>query len=264
MAFGHNGSTQLAVKIKGVDSTGNGDQVRIIHRGAKYNHLNDIDYFGNNMLHLAAELSPYKQLSRVSGAALQMQRELQWFKEVEKFIPPKHRESRNNNGKTPQALFTEEHKDLVKEGEKWMKDTAQSCMLVATLIATFTFAAAFILPGGNNNDTGIPIFLHTTAFLVFIISDALSLFSSSTSVLIVSGILTSRYAEQDFLVSLHRRLIIGLATLFFSVATMMVAFGATLFLVLHHRAQWVAIQITLLGSVPVCLLYRSFPYWLTW
>ncbi|XP_010248132.1 PREDICTED: uncharacterized protein LOC104591030 isoform X6 [Nelumbo nucifera] len=126
MAFGHNGSTQLAVKIKGVDSTGNGDQVRIIHRGAKYNHLNDIDYFGNNMLHLAAELSPYKQLSRVSGAALQMQRELQWFKEVEKFIPPKHRESRNNNGKTPQALFTEEHKDLVKEGEKWMKDTAQS------------------------------------------------------------------------------------------------------------------------------------------
>lgn len=38
------------------------------------------DVFGNNFLHLAAKLSPSSQLERVSGAALQMQRELQWFK----------------------------------------------------------------------------------------------------------------------------------------------------------------------------------------
>ena len=37
------------------------------------------DYFQNNFLHLAAKLSPQSQLDRVSGAALQMQRELQWF-----------------------------------------------------------------------------------------------------------------------------------------------------------------------------------------
>lgn len=40
------------------------------------------DIFGNNFLHLAAKLSPPTQLERVSGAALQMQRELQWFKVV--------------------------------------------------------------------------------------------------------------------------------------------------------------------------------------
>lgn len=40
------------------------------------------DVFGNNYLHLAAKLSPPCQLERVSGAALQMQRELQWFKVV--------------------------------------------------------------------------------------------------------------------------------------------------------------------------------------
>ena len=38
------------------------------------------DNSGNKMLHLAAKLSPPSQLARISGAALQMQRELQWYK----------------------------------------------------------------------------------------------------------------------------------------------------------------------------------------
>jgi len=39
-----------------------------------------LDRSGNTMLHLAAKLSPPSQLARISGAALQMQRELQWYK----------------------------------------------------------------------------------------------------------------------------------------------------------------------------------------
>nr|DAD22616.1 TPA_asm: hypothetical protein HUJ06_024079 [Nelumbo nucifera] len=221
--------------------------------GPKQSHITPFDNQDNSLLHLAAMLSPYSQLSRVSGAALQMQRELQWYKEVGKFVPPVFAERINKNGQIPPTLFTEQHKDLVKEGETWMKGTASSCTVVAALIATIMFTAAFTVPGGNNSDTGIPIFLHRKAFMIFIISDAFSLFSSSASMLMFLGILTSRYAEEDFLVSLPKRLIIGLATLFFSVATMMIAFGATLFIVLHHRAQWTAIPITLLGSVPVAL-----------
>ncbi|BBG96522.1 Ankyrin repeat family protein [Prunus dulcis] len=38
------------------------------------------DAFGNDMLHLAGMLSPTEKLDRISGAALQMQRERQWFK----------------------------------------------------------------------------------------------------------------------------------------------------------------------------------------
>ena len=40
----------------------------------------DKDGNGNNMLHLAAGLAPSHRLNCVSGAALQMQRELMWFK----------------------------------------------------------------------------------------------------------------------------------------------------------------------------------------
>ena len=40
------------------------------------------DVFGNNMLHLAAELGPSSDRGSSSNAALQMQRELQWFKVI--------------------------------------------------------------------------------------------------------------------------------------------------------------------------------------
>ncbi|KDO40311.1 hypothetical protein CISIN_1g043349mg [Citrus sinensis] len=67
------------------------------------------------------------------------------------------------------------------------------------------------------------------------------------------GILTSRYAEEDFLVSLPRNLIIGLVTLFFSIASMMVAFGATVHISLYHKWNLVFIPIAFVGFVPVTL-----------
>ncbi|KAH1147417.1 hypothetical protein GYH30_042535 [Glycine max] len=67
-----------------------------------------------------------------------MQRELLWFKEVEKIIQPLFKEIKDSEGRTPQMLFTEEHKGLAK-GEKWLKNTASSCMLVATLLSFSLF-----------------------------------------------------------------------------------------------------------------------------
>ncbi|CAL5408895.1 unnamed protein product [Camellia sinensis] len=163
----------------------------------------------NNMLHLAAKIAPPNQLNIVSGAALQMQRELLWFKEVEKIMQPSYVEKKNSKGKTPRALFTEEHKNLVEKGEAWMKNTASQSMVVATLIATVMFAAAFTAPGGNNNNTGIPMFRKHSSFMVFAISDAIALVTSSTSILMFLSILTSRYAENDFVESLPFKLMIG-------------------------------------------------------
>ncbi|KAL5818736.1 hypothetical protein ACOSQ4_022578 [Xanthoceras sorbifolium] len=211
------------------------------------------DIFHNNFLHLAAKLSPHSRLERISGAALQMQRDLEWFEEVQSILPPKYMEEVNENNKTPSELFSKEHEELVKEGERWMKSTAASCMVVATLIAAVMFTSAFTVPGGNNNETGIPIFLKYKAFLVFMISNALSLFSSSTSVLVFLGILTSRYAEKDFRRSLPTKLVIGLFTLFFSIVTMMAAFGSAISIILRERLDWVAIPIILLSAVPIGL-----------
>ncbi|KAL4561460.1 hypothetical protein LXL04_033626 [Taraxacum kok-saghyz] len=214
------------------------------------------DQKGNNMLHLVGKCAKKKRLQVISGVALQMQRELLWFKEVESMIPPSYREKKNYDGLTPHELFSKEHKDLLSSGEKWMKDTASQSMVVAALIATIVFAAAFTVPGGYNQDNGVPMFLHKRSFIVFVISDAISLAFSSASLLIFLSILTSRYAEDDFLELLPKRLMRGLTTLFFSIAAMMVAFSVSFFVLYHSNLIWVPIVISAIASVPVILYAR--------
>ncbi|KAL5538684.1 hypothetical protein UlMin_043128 [Ulmus minor] len=214
--------------------------------------LASLDGSDNTMLHMAGLLAPVSQLSKIAGPALQMQREMQWFKEVENAMPSTLKNFKNKEGKTARELFTETHKDLVIAGEKWMKETASSCTVVAALIITIMFAAAFTAPGGYNEDTGLPMFLNKKSFRVFIISDALSLFSSTTSALMFLGILTSRYAEDDFLRSLPTKLIIGLSTLFFSIAAMMVSFSAALLILLDGKS-WILISAGFLSGLPVLL-----------
>ncbi|KAL5568917.1 hypothetical protein UlMin_025492 [Ulmus minor] len=215
------------------------------------------DSSNNNLLHMAGLLAPSSQLSSIAGPALQMQRELQWFEEVEKVISPSLKELRNADDETPQELFTENHKDLKEKGEKWMKDTAQSCTVPAALIVTIMFAAAFTVPGGLIQDTGRPLLLHDRFFRLFIISDAVSLFSSAISMIMFLGIL-SPYREADFLRSLPTKLMIGLFTLFLSIVAMMICFSAVL-LILFDGESWVIFPIILSSSLPITLyLFMQF------
>ncbi|XP_040990899.1 ankyrin repeat-containing protein NPR4-like [Juglans microcarpa x Juglans regia] len=218
----------------------------------------EMDFGGNTVLHLAGKLPDSTVLSRIPGAALKMQRELQWFKKVESIAQPKIKEHMNTQFFKPWQYFVKEHKNMMKDGERWMKDTATSCTVVGTLIATIMFAAVFTVPGGNNQTTGFPIFSEEKLFILFIVSDSLSLFSSSTSVLMFLGILTSRYAEDDFLKSLPTKMIIGLSTLLFSITTMMIAFSAAVLIILQK--SWMVIPVIWLASVPVTLfVLMQFP-----
>jgi hypothetical protein len=179
---------------------------------------------------------------------------------VEKVVHPKYKEAKNSDGKKPHEIFTENHDELVKLGEKWAKETATSFTIVGTLITTIMFAAAFTVPGGNNQDTGLPIFLHDGIFTTFLIADALSLFTSATSVLIFIGILTSRYAEKDFLKSLPWKLLFGLLFLFLSVCSMIVAFSASITMILkgYRTYKWFIVVPTMsLGSIPIMVLVVS-------
>ncbi|KAL0308410.1 UNVERIFIED_CONTAM: hypothetical protein Sradi_5783300 [Sesamum radiatum] len=218
------------------------------------------DSHNNNILHLAGKLAPPHRLSLVSGAALQMQRELQWYKEVENFVTPSYKGKENTDGKTPAMVFAEEHKDLIVEAEEWLKDTAKSCTFAATLIATVVFAAAITVPGGSSTESGLPIFQKQRPFVVFAVSNAVSLFSSVTSVLMFLFILTSRCAEADFLYTLPNTLIIGLVNLFLSLASMMVAFSSAMYAVFGHNRAWILAPLTLLACLPVTLfLFLQYP-----
>ncbi|KAJ0934165.1 putative PGG domain-containing protein [Helianthus annuus] len=211
------------------------------------------DSSNNNMLHLAGRLAPSNKLKLITGAALQLQRELQWREEVKKIVYPASMTEVNIFNDTPEMVFTKEHQNLVKEGEEWIKTVAESCSITATLIITIVFAAAITVPGGTRQETGIPMFLEEAAFTVFAISDAISLFSSTTALLLFLSTLTARFAQEGFLSRLPRRLIIGLCALLISTAAMMVAFGATLFLVFCRDKMWMLVPVCGLAFLPIAV-----------
>ncbi|KAI7755613.1 hypothetical protein M8C21_016686, partial [Ambrosia artemisiifolia] len=247
-------------------------QLAILHRCEKvYNltyqmsdhkhfHKTLKDTYNNNLLHLAGKLAPPQKLNLVSGAALQMQRELQCFKEVETFVHPKYKTEKNSFDQTPEMLFSTEHKKLVRDGEEWMKKTTDSYTVIAGLITTIVFAAAITVPGGNSGDTGNPLYAKELSFLIFAVADTISLFTSTTSLLLFLSILMARYAEQDFLFTLPSRLIMGLATLFLSTTSMMIAFGASLYLLFRQGKEWILIPIAALSCLPItCFVTLQFP-----
>ncbi|XP_058198590.1 uncharacterized protein LOC131314115 [Rhododendron vialii] len=232
----------------------------LVYQMGKYSREFVLQHYdeGNNILHLAGKLAPPTKLSQISGAALQMQLELQWFEAVKKLMSPRDIDWRNNDGKTPATIFTEEHKKLVSEGEKWMKDTANSCTIPAALIVTMVFAAAVTIPGGINGTNGIPIFHKEVVFNFFAVFDAISLFASITSLLVHLSILTSRFAEGDFLFALPNRLVIGLFTLFLSITAMLIAFSCAIYLLFGNRA-WILYPVAGLACVPI-ISFASLQY----
>ncbi|KAJ9558334.1 hypothetical protein OSB04_012948 [Centaurea solstitialis] len=217
----------------------------------KHLHRTESDDNDNNLLHLAGKLAPIHKLNMVSGAALQMQRELQWFKEVEKFVIPKDVEETNDEKETPIMVFRREHRKLRKDGEEWMVKTADSYTITAALIITIAFTTAITVPGGNKGDTGKAIYETKASFIVFAVSDAISLFTSTTSLLLFLSILTAGYREEDFLYRLPKRLIFGLAMLFLSVTSMIIAFNATLYLLFEDEKAWILIPIAALTCLPI-------------
>ncbi|KEH25326.1 ankyrin repeat protein [Medicago truncatula] len=172
---------------------------------------------------------------------------------VESIVPPMCQEAKNADGLKPRELFKKNHEQLVNEGRQWAKDIASSFTIMGTLIITIMFAAAFTVPGGNNQDKGTPIFLGRNAFSFFIISDALSLTASSSSVLMFIGVLISRYTEEDFVTSLPIKLLFGLFTIFLSVVFMMCAFCAALALMLKGY-RWI-IKAAIVSSIIPILVF---------
>ncbi|KAK3028952.1 hypothetical protein RJ639_039979 [Escallonia herrerae] len=220
--------------------------------------LESLDNKGNNILHLAGYRAQQQQLDLVSSAVLQMQHELQWFKEVNSLVMPEQRQHKNVNDKTPIEVFYAEHTDMVAIEGQWVTGMANSCTVATTIISTIAFASAITVPGGNNSD-GRPIFRGETAFTVFAVSNALALFSSVSTLLVFLSVLTSRYAVIDYLYALPNRLIIGLIALFLSVTSMIIAFTAIIIL-FGPKNSWIIFPVVVLASLPVILfIYFQFP-----
>ncbi|XP_059437027.1 ankyrin repeat-containing protein NPR4-like [Corylus avellana] len=243
-------------------------QMEIFRRVKKMKIIRDcrlvsrIDNRGYTILHHVADTEKYDGGNK-AGPALQLQAELKWLERVRKIMPSHYVMHRNNDGKTADELFKDTHAALLKKAQKWIKETSQSCSAVAVLAATVVFAAAYTVPGGND-EMGRPIFLHSPFFLFFTVMDVVSLASSLTSVVMFLSILTSPFEQENFLRSLPRKLIAGFTLLFFSVTTTMLSFTATILLIIRlEKKTWTTTLIYTAAFLPVSVFaLMQFPLYL--
>ena len=164
----------------------------------------------------------------------------------------------NSQGKNAEEVFNENNSKRRSDAKEWMSETAKNCSIVAVLIATVAFAAAYTVPGGPDSRTGQPVLKNQPLFLIFTIADAISLSSSLTSVIIFLNIVTSSFHFKDFEKSVFQKLYLGLTLLIISVAMMMVAFASTLILTISSGRTWKDVMLYVVSLFPVVIFVLSY------
>ncbi|CAJ2653628.1 unnamed protein product [Trifolium pratense] len=209
-----------------------------------------VDVEENTVLHLAAEALGGDKPWQIAGAALQMMWDIKWFQYIRSLVPQHFYFRSNNNGKTSREIFKKSHADLIKESSEWLKDTSESCSVVAALVAGVSFATASAVPGGTT-DEGRPILEGKPAFDVFAISSLIGLCFSVTGLIMFLSILTSRKQAKDFRRDLPFKLLLGLSSLFVAIASMFVSFCTGHFFLLSHNFKSILFPIYAATCLPV-------------
>ncbi|KAJ6995462.1 uncharacterized protein [Populus alba] len=174
-----------------------------------------IDGDGNSILHtVGKKRKDFISDEKMEGPAFLLQEELLWFERVKEVTPSHFLNYQNNMKLTAEGYFITANSELRNLAKEWLKTTAEGCSVVAVLIATVAFAAAYTVPGGPNQSTGVPVLVNKPFFVVFTVTDVLSLTFALTSVVTFLSILTSPFRFKDFKHTLPNKLMVGFAFLF--------------------------------------------------
>ncbi|XP_028068438.1 ankyrin repeat-containing protein At5g02620-like isoform X2 [Camellia sinensis] len=218
--------------------------------------LRKINNDGNSILHMVGTKT--EDAEDMRSPALLLREDLLLFERVKKISTAHFIEHFNNDGLTADKLFAKNNAKLRTEAKEWLKRTAENCSIVAVLIATVAFAAAYTVPGGPNQNTGYPLLQTKPFFVIFTLTDVLSLAFALTAVITFLSILTSSFQLKDFRRSLPQKLMLGLSLLILSVSMMMLAFAATVILLLHSKEQWIRNALYSVAFFPVCIFALSY------
>ncbi|KAJ0096465.1 hypothetical protein Patl1_28038 [Pistacia atlantica] len=136
------------------------------------------------------------------------------------------------------------------------KETRASHLVVATLIATVTFAAAFTFPGGYNSEKGpnqgTAILYRNPAFQAFIITDTIAMTLSLSAVFIHLFLSTKKIQKsEDLSIQL---LGIALILTMFSMGAMVIAFIAGTYAVLEPSSG-LAVTTCFIGFIFFLLVF---------
>ncbi|KAK9268081.1 hypothetical protein L1049_010520 [Liquidambar formosana] len=217
-----------------------------------------VDNKGNSILHMVGKKRKDYVPEQMQGPAFELQEELHWLERVKKITPSHLVNHKNHKRQIAEGLFTIANNELRHSAKEWLKRTSEGCSIVAVLIATVAFAAAYTIPGGPNQNTGLPLLLYQPFFVVFTATDVLSLTFALTAVVTFLSISTSPFRIENFKDSLPNKLVLGFAFLFLSVSMMMIAFAATLVLMIHNKERWMKIILYATSFLPVGIFALSY------
>lgn len=173
---------------------------------------------------------------------------------IQNSLPRRLHNLGNKSGDNPQEVFTKSHQDLVKDGGKWLTDTANACSVVAGLFVTVAYTTSSSVPGGLNQEHGNPLYEQQPAFHVFAISSLVSFYSSLIAVVMFLAILTSGYSERSFLHSLPTKLFLGLTAFYVSIASTLISFSAGHSFIFRDKMKSASFPV----YVGLCLLVTLF------
>ncbi|KAJ6297499.1 hypothetical protein OIU78_023116 [Salix suchowensis] len=156
------------------------------------------------------------------------------------------------------TLFSREKVKNREKIEEDLNKARESHQVVAALIATVTFAAAFTLPGGYKSDQGTAILAKKVAFMVFVISDAISMVLSISAVFIHFLLALYQGSFSQTSQAYQTTAMLFAWAKFFTMTgmgTMIIAFVAGIFAVLEP----------VLGlAISICLIGFSFFFLVCW
>lgn len=143
-------------------------------------------------------------------------------------------------------------KKINKLHEEGLNNAINSTTVVAVLIATVAFAAIFTVPGeytGGQNEVpsgfspGQANIAHKTAFMLFFVFDSVALFISLAVVVVQTSVVVIESKAKKQMMAIINKLM-WLACVLISVS-----FLALSFVVVGHGEMWLAIGVTIIGTI---------------
>ncbi|XP_054824815.1 ankyrin repeat-containing protein NPR4-like [Prosopis cineraria] len=219
----HKGRNALyyATSLEGDKLSGRSMAANIIVKEQQLRNVhNEKDNEGNTPLHLLARYAStwkeyhshplLKENSRIDTMNIFL-RELQHGirarfggRVINKNVKKKKQQKRHD----PAVIETQkqEKKEQEEDDESKIQGRVrQTLLVVATLIATVTFAAGFTLPGGTIQDVknkGSPMLMHNATFKAFVVTDSLSFVLSASAVFLQ---IFSSFVERNEFFSVSNR-----------------------------------------------------------
>nr|XP_043618924.1 protein ACCELERATED CELL DEATH 6-like [Erigeron canadensis] len=198
------------------------------------------DNNGNTPAHLLADLDDFEMMEKVIAMGTKMANKISSSSSPNISMSDLYEKNLEGKQKKPEA----QHIKMV-----------DNLVLVVTLIATASFAAAFTMPGGFNSNNGSklgsPYLLRKAPFQVFVISNAIA-FSCSSAVLLAHIVILINRNRYDVAGEAKRKYIDGRIVFMYyltggALLAMLIAFLSGLYVVLLP-SLWLAIFVCALST----------------